>query len=199
MWTSLYIFVLNGLKGTTNPQERDNQIRTPVFLVGKDFVSAVTLKTGVAHHGGAQIRPYDIKGSNGIIPKVKINYTEVASYCASTKDMCRNGCEQVYRFLSDKVRKGEPVQMEIPFVGVFLVKSGIAAVSFYDELNEETRGMTAKGHLVNKLFANSNNRMNMQIHDDKKAKLNPSVGMGGAMRLTGDAESWLKSNLNISV
>jgi hypothetical protein len=59
--------------------------------------------------------------------------------------------------------------------------------------------MTAKGHLVNKLFANSNNRMNMQIYDDKRTKLNPSAGMGGAMRLTGDAESWLKSNLNISV
>ena len=51
--------------------------------------------------------------------------------------------------------------MEIPFVGVFIVKNGIAAVSFYDDLSEETKGMTAKGHLVNKLFANSNNRLNM--------------------------------------
>ena len=52
-----------------------------MFIVGKDFVSAVTLRTGAAHNGGAQIRPYDVKGSNGIIPKVKINYTEVSSYC----------------------------------------------------------------------------------------------------------------------
>jgi len=52
-----------------------------VFLVGKDFVSAVTLRTGVAHKGGSTLRPYDIKGASGIIPKVKINYTEVASYC----------------------------------------------------------------------------------------------------------------------
>jgi len=59
--------------------------------------------------------------------------------------------------------------------------------------------MTAKNHTVNKLFANSNNRLNMQIHDESKAKQNPNVGMGGAMRLTGDAEHWLKSNLNISV
>lgn len=55
--------------------------------------------------------------------------------------------------------------MEIPFVGTFLVRSGISAVSFHENFSEETRGMTAKSHLVNKLFANSDNRLNMQIHD----------------------------------
>lgn len=49
-----------------------------MFIVGKDFVSAVPLRAGIAHNRGAQVRPYDIKGSNGIIPKVKINYIEVA-------------------------------------------------------------------------------------------------------------------------
>ncbi len=28
---------------------------------------------------------------------------------------------------------------------------------------------------------------------------NPSAGLGGAIKLTSDAESWLKSNLNINV
>lgn len=59
--------------------------------------------------------------------------------------------------------------------------------------------MTAKGHFVNKLFASSVNRMNLVIHDQNMNKSNPSLGMGGAMRLTGDAEDWLKSNLNINV
>jgi hypothetical protein len=75
------------------------------------------LRTGIAHNRGAQVRPYDIKGASGIIPKVKINYTEVAALCSQNKDICKNGCEQVFRFLSDKVRKNEPVSMEIPFVG----------------------------------------------------------------------------------
>jgi hypothetical protein len=30
-------------------------------------------------------------------------------------------------------------------------------------------------------------------------KQNPTIGLGGALRVTGDAENWLKSNLNISV
>ena len=38
------------LTGTTNPQNRDHQIREPVFMVGKDFVSGVVLKTGISHN-----------------------------------------------------------------------------------------------------------------------------------------------------
>jgi hypothetical protein len=57
-------------------------VREPVFIVGKDFVSAVYIKSGIAHNRGAQVRPFDIKGANGIIPKVKINYTEVAVLCS---------------------------------------------------------------------------------------------------------------------
>lgn len=69
------------LGGTTNPGDRDKQVRQPVFIVGKDFVSAVYIKSGIAHSKGAAVRPFDSKGSNGIIPKVKINYTEVAALC----------------------------------------------------------------------------------------------------------------------
>ena len=95
------------LAGTTNPGDRDKQHRQPVFLIGKDFVSAVSLRTGVAHHNGAQIRPYDIKGVAGAIPKCKVNYTDIAIQCGQNKDICKNAAEQVFRFLSDKVRRGE--------------------------------------------------------------------------------------------
>lgn len=136
-----------------------------MFLVGKDFVSAVALRAGVAHNRGATVRPYDLKGSNGIIPKVKINYTEVAFLAGQNKDICKTGCEQVFRFLSDKVRKGENVSMEIPFVGQFVVRGGVAAIAFKDDLSEETKGVTAKSHFVNKLFASSVNQLNLKIHD----------------------------------
>ena len=72
-------------------------------------------------------------------------------------------------------------------------------MSFIDELNEETKGVTAKNHFVNKLFASSVNQLNLKIHDQNLVKNNPSAGLGGALRITGDAESWLKSNLNINV
>lgn len=36
------------LKGSTNPNNRDKQERFPVFLVSKDFVSGITLRTAIA-------------------------------------------------------------------------------------------------------------------------------------------------------
>jgi hypothetical protein len=63
--------------------------------------------------------------------------------------------------MSDKVRKGQNVAMEIPFVGHFIVRTGIAAVSFNDDMINETKGATAKGHFTNKLFASSINRLNL--------------------------------------
>ena len=49
-----------------------------MFIIGKDFVSAVDLRPGVAFNGGTALRPNDVKGASGIIPKVKMNYVEVA-------------------------------------------------------------------------------------------------------------------------
>ncbi len=174
-------------------------MREPVFIVRKDFVSAVYIKSGMAHNKGAQVRPFDNKGICGIVPKVKINYTEVATLCSLNKDICKSGCEQVFRFLSDKARKGEILNMEIPFVGVFIIKNNIVAISFADEISEETKGVTAKNHFVNKLFSSSVNKHNLQLQDNIISRYNPTIGLGGAIKLTGEAESWLKSNLNINV
>lgn len=65
------------------------------------------LRAGVSHNNGAQVRPYDLKGGNGIIPKVKANYIDIGTQCSQSKDAAKNACEQVFRFLSDKVRRGE--------------------------------------------------------------------------------------------
>ena len=149
------------LAGTTNPGDRDKQQRHPVFIIGKDFVSGVTLRAGQAHGLGNQIRPYDIKGASGSIPKCKVNFTDIAAQCGSNKDICKNACEQVFRFLSDKVRKGETCTMDIPFVGTFLVRTSIAAVAFSNELIADTQGATGRTHFVNKLFASSVQMQNM--------------------------------------
>ena len=51
--------------------------------------------------------------------------------------------------------------MEIPFVGTFMIRNNIAAIAFSDDLSSETKGVTAKTHFVNKLFASSVNKMNL--------------------------------------
>jgi hypothetical protein len=51
--------------------------------------------------------------------------------------------------------------MDIPLVGAFILRTGIAAVAFNDDLMEDTKGVTAKNHYVNKLFASSVNKHNL--------------------------------------
>jgi hypothetical protein len=72
------------------------------------------------------------------------------------------------------------------------VKNNIAAISFNQDLIDETRGVTAKNHFVNKLFASSVNKHNLQLFDHNTQRQNPTIGLGGAIKLTTDAESWLK-------
>jgi len=138
-------------------------------MIGKDFVSAITLRSGISHNRGQQVRPLDLKGASGIIPKVKINYVEVGLFCGQSKEMCRKACEQMFRNASDRVRRGENIVVEIPLVGRFITKAKIAAIDFNQDLVEQTRGTTAKQHTVGNLFASSNAALNMDIHKGAQA------------------------------
>ena len=55
--------------------------------------------------------------------------------------------------------------MDIPHVGVFLVRTSIAAVAFNNDVVESTRGVTAKNHFVGNVFGNSIAKHNMQMKD----------------------------------
>ena len=105
-------------------------------MVGKDFVSAITLRTGISHSSGQQVRPLELKGASGIIPKVKINYVEVGLFCGHNKEDCRKACENMFRSLSDRVRRGENITIELPMVGRFMTRAGVAAVDFNQDLVE---------------------------------------------------------------
>jgi hypothetical protein len=78
--------------------------------------------------------------------------------------------------------------MELPFVGTFILKNNTAAISFNAEIAEETKGVTAKNHFVNKLFSSSISKHNLQILDHTVNRSNPMLGLGGALKLTSEAD-----------
>jgi len=144
-----------------------------VFIVGKDFVSAVPLRAGIA--GGMQsevyegtasntIRPFALQGTSGIIPKVKINYFEVATLAGgiATKDECRTEVEQVFNNYSTQARRGIPVEANIPHVGRLQIKNNLAGIVFEHDLVSASRGQTAKGY--EHLFM-GNNLMNNKMYE----------------------------------
>ena len=82
-----------------------------MFLIGKDFNAGQTLRTGIStgmtsdllrsdvpKPDISMIRPFPMHNVSGIIPKVKINYFEVAMLTGgvATKDYCRDEIEYTY-------------------------------------------------------------------------------------------------------
>lgn len=200
------------LAGSTNPDKRDKQIREPIFQIAKDFVLGLPLQSGVVHDNGV-IRPFEIKGSSGIVPKVRINYTEIGYIAGVSKEEAKHGCDIVIRDLSDKVKSGQQAKLLIPCVGSFICRTKIAGVKFDKNVVEESKGKTSKAHFVNKLFSNSVNRANLDILDQKVSqgirtraanfetnKRIPIVGRhDNTISVTPDAQNWLKTNFGVDL
>jgi hypothetical protein len=89
------------------------------------------MKSGImqsANEGSKTLRPYVQQGASGVIPKVKCNYFEIATISGLSKDQCVESCEAIFKYISDQVRKGVQLQVNIPMVGRLLIKNSIAAV-----------------------------------------------------------------------
>lgn len=71
--------------------------------------------------------------------------------------------ELIVKYMSDCVRKGAPFSIEIPMVGCFMMRTKIVAVSFNREVQEQTRGTTARAYTVGNLFSNSNAVLNQGL------------------------------------
>lgn len=92
-------------------------------MIGKDFAPPLPLRCGIAAGStadydtnqsaemGNAIREYGNRGLSGIIPKVKINYFELASYTEglTNKDECKAFLEATIKQYSDQVRAGQAV------------------------------------------------------------------------------------------
>ena len=133
-----------------------------MFLVGKDFVLGANLKKAFYTKNG-QILQYEIHGASGIIPKVKINYTEIGIYASVSKDQAKNGCELIFRDMADKVKSGLSISLPIPHVGTFKSRGKMCCISFDRNIIENTMGMTAKAHFEGNLFSTNNNKDNLHI------------------------------------
>ena len=200
------------LAGTTNPDIRDKQIREPIFQISNDFTPGMPIKQGVIHENGA-LRPFKISGTSGVVPKVRVNYTEIGYYAGTNKENAKHGCDIVIRDLSDKVKSGQPTQLLIPNVGTFLCKGKVAGIKFLPDVVQESKGKTTKAHFVNKLFSNSVNRHNLDLLDQKVAegirtfsnnlqagnKRAPVIGRhDNTIAVTSSAENWMK-NLGLTL
>ena len=67
-------------------------------------------------------------GASGVIPKVKLNYFEISTISGFSKVQCAESCEAIFKYISDQVRKGVQLEVDIPLVGRLMIKNSMAAV-----------------------------------------------------------------------
>ena len=51
------------------------------------------------------MRPHELRGVSGVIPKVKVNYIEIASMAGMSKETVKEVCEIIFAYLSSLVNK----------------------------------------------------------------------------------------------
>jgi hypothetical protein len=78
-----------------------------VFLIQKDFVKGMNLKTAIFYHQefGMGLRPYSSLGQNGEVPITKMNMIEISSYANMTKDATETALNRIIKYLGEKVMK----------------------------------------------------------------------------------------------
>ena len=121
-WTSPPV----DLEGVTNPEVRERDQRDAVFIVASDFAGNV--RPGIAHSTG--IRPYTAQGFSGKVPTLTLNYTQLSLLSHLDKSLCKRTLDEIIQSLSSSARSHQDIRESIPFIGTFVVKSGIAAVIF---------------------------------------------------------------------
>jgi hypothetical protein len=122
----------------TNPNQRDLQSRTPVFIVSPEFVRGYELRPGIFYGKTKTVRPYTTKGINGKIHQIKCNFTEIA-YAAGVKgDTARVAIERVIKKLASNVRSSGVAHMIVPTTGVFHVRDLCCAVAFDESLIKDS-------------------------------------------------------------
>lgn len=124
---------------------------------------------------------------------MKCNYFEIATISGLSKEKCVESCETIFKYISDQVRKGVQLKVEIPMVGRLLIQNSIAAVKYGNSLTNQSRGKTTRAYLVNNLFSSSDTNHNLNMY---KTSLQVKKG---SLSVTDDAHLWLKNNLGIDV
>lgn len=152
-----------------------------MFLIGKDFNAGQTLRTGIStgmtsdllrsdvpKPDISRIRPFPMHNVNGIIPKVKINYFEVAMLTggSATKDYCRDEIEYTCARYANQVRAGQNLSVKIPHVGALKIRDGLCGVIFDQGLIDACKGKTAKNY---KYTFTGNNWVNNKIYEPNRS------------------------------
>jgi hypothetical protein len=161
------------------------------------------LRSDVPNPDISRIRPFPVHNVSGIIPKVKVNYFEVAMLTGglATKDYCRDEIEYTCARYANQVRAGQNLNVKIPHVGHLKIRDQLCGVIFESALIDACRGKTAKNY---KYTFTGNNWVNNKIYEPNRTNyqttgsslnFDKNIFSPDNVKLTKGASRWLKQNL----
>jgi len=100
------------------------------------------MRSGIFHDN--QLRPYSSKIPIGKVSQTKVNFTEIGVLSGMTKDMASLSVSRVLSNAAHRARRGERVFLDIPHVGMMVIRNKVVGVHFHDFLISDTKTILTK-------------------------------------------------------
>ena len=178
------------IQGVTNPIERDQRPREPVFVISKQFLPGRAIKSGIFSEQG--VRGVDLSGVCGSNQYAKANYIDMSTYGSFDKELIKTSLDRVFQTLAEHYLKSNYASLDIPEVGMLVIKNGIATVQFQEGLRMEVRTVLSRSIKERKDRLESNlTRKNIRNFSCEP--------MEKPLEVEEEAKTWLKNNLSLDV
>lgn len=149
------------------------------------------MKSGIFIDQG--VRGVDFSGICGSNQYIKANYIEMATYSSFDKELVRTSLDRVFQTLAEHYMKTNYASLEIPEVGMLIIRNGTAMVQFQEGLRIQVRTILSRSIKERKERLESNLTLKnvRNLSHEMKNEQN--------LEIEEDAKNWLKNNLSLNV
>ena len=189
------------LEGTTNEYTRDIKRRRPVFIVSNDYIDYI--KPGIYTEKSGMI--YYTQKINKNVSIVKLNFAKLSYGGNISKEEISTIIYSIIKNMSDKIRRREFKEKNLPGVGTFLIKGNVFGMKFDTNLFDDISLKTQKLFHIKKNFKfymetkDSQGVQHRNITDIDKAEREIRPNIAVLTKITPSADNWLQENMGIDV
>lgn len=134
----------------------------------------------------------DLSGVCGSNQYTKANYIEMSTHGSFDKELIKTSLDRVFQTLAEHYLKTNYASLDIPEVGMLVIKNGIATVQFQEGLRMEVRTVLSRSMKERKDRLESNlTRKNIRNLS--------SEPLEKPLEVEEEAKTWLKNNLSLDV
>ena len=189
------------LEGTTNEYTRDIKRRRPVFIVSNEYIDYV--KPGIYTEKSGMI--YYTQKENKNVSIVKLNFAKLSYGGNISKEEISTIIYSIIKNMSDKIRRREFKEKNMPGLGTFLIKGNIFGMKFDKNIFDDVSLKSQELYHIKKNFKfymetkDSQGVPHRNITDIDKAERGIRPNISVLTKISPSADNWLQENMGIDV